>query len=112
MASPITAIIEGQFLSGAAALLYVSPTGVYSQIVKLSCVNSDSASHVVTIYLVPAGGTAGNANVVTNAQPILPKQTFNSPNEYAHVLNPGDAIWGFADVAGKVNIRASALLAS
>ena len=112
MASPIVAIVEGQFLSGSPSALYASPAGIYTQIVKLTCVNSDTATHQITVYLVPATGSASNANVTTLVQAVQPNQVFNSPNEYAHVLNPGDQIVGYADTAGKVNIRVSGLLAS
>ena len=112
MASPIQCVVEGQFLTGSAAQLYLSPTSTFTQVVKLSCSNSDTVSRAVTLYIVPSGGTVGSANVTTSARALLPGETFNSPNEYAHVLNPGDTIWGFADAPGKVSVRVSAILAS
>ena len=107
MASPFQQIVKSVTLTGSAAALYTSPLGTWTQINKLTCCNTDTASHTVTLYIVPSGGSSGATNVTTSAQAVSPGQTWNSPNEYGQVLNPGDAIWGFADTAAHVTILAS-----
>lgn len=102
MASPIQALFNGQ-LSTAALLLYSSGTGVWTQISKLLCVNTDTVGRTVTFYVVPSGGSAGTANITTNAQGILNGDSFNSPNEVGLVLNPGDGIYGLASAGNVVN---------
>lgn len=111
MASPIQEIVSGQ-LSNSAVALFTSPAGTWTQIIKLTCTNSDSASHNVTFHVVPSGGTALAANKTTIAKAILPGDTWNSPNEYGLVLNPGDALYGLADASAMVNVFASGILAS
>lgn len=109
--SSIIQIINSVQLGNAAALLYTSPSvGVWTQIMKLTCTNSDTAVHAVTIYLVPSGGSHGAANVIVSAKPILAGDSYNDPNTYGLVLNPGDALWGFADTAAQVNVFASGQL--
>jgi len=108
MTSSLVQIVQTQALPASPKLLYSSPAGTWTQIVKLTCVNVDlSSSHTVTIFIVPAGGAAGTSTQTTPGQSILPRSTFNSPNEYAHVLNPGDALYAQADTSGVVNILAA-----
>ena len=109
MASPIRQLAAGQ-LGNAAVSLYVSATGTWTQIAKVTCTNTDTATHVVTFHIVPASGSATASNKSTITQGILPGQTWNSPNEYGLVLNPGDALYGFADTASEVNYFVAGLL--
>jgi hypothetical protein len=109
MASPIRQIAAGQ-LGSSASLLYTSATGTWTQIAKVTCTNTDTATHVVTFHIVPTGGSALFSNKSTITQGILPAQTWNSPNEYGLVLDPGDTIWGFADQAALVNYFIAGLL--
>lgn len=111
MASPIQEIFSGQ-LFNSANLLYASATGVWTQLSKITCANSDTAVHVVTFHIVPNGGSAATSNMSTITQAILPSQTWNSPNEYGLVLNPGDSIYGFADTTAVVNVFIAGLLMS
>lgn len=107
MASPVLAIVPATQLTNSAAGLYTSPAGVWTQIVSLTCQNTDVTSHQVTFYLVPAAGSAGSTNVITNAQALSPKQSWNDPFVYGKVLNPGDALWGLADTGAVVNVFAA-----
>ena len=111
MASPIQAIVNAQ-LANSAGILFTSPGGIWTQIISLTCVNADSSTHQVTFHLVPSGGSPITANKSTILQALLPNQTWNSPNEYGKVLNPGDTLQGFADAASFVNVFVSAILAS
>ena len=79
MASPVLAIVPATQLTNSAAGLYTSPAGVWTQIVSLTCQNTDVTSHQVTFYLVPAAGSAGSTNVITNAQALSPKQSWSDP---------------------------------
>lgn len=109
VSSPIQSLLIGQLSSGA-ILLYTSGTGVWTQIGKLSCVNTDTVSRTVTFYITPAGGSPAAPFISTDAQGILPGGTFNSPNEVGLVLNPGQSIWGLASGAAVVNCFLSGIL--
>ena len=112
MTSPVQQIIAMQQLTGSAAVLYASPSGVWTQIISLGAINADTAVHSVTIYVVPNGGFAAASTATTLAFTLLPGQNYNGQNEYGMVLNPGDAIWALADTTSVVNILASGLLNS
>lgn len=109
--SAIQAIINQQLVN-AAAQLYVAPAGLWVQFVSLTCQNTDTVSHNVTFYIVPSGGSFGTTNLITNAQAVLSKQSWNDPFVLGKVLNPGDALFGFADTGAVVNVFAAARLAA
>lgn len=109
MTSPVQPLVRTQ-LTNASTALYTSPAGVWTQIVKLTCLNTDVASHTVTFHVVPSGGSSATANITTSAQAILAGQTWNSPNEYGLVLAPGDALYGLADTGAVVNVFAAGIL--
>lgn len=109
MASQIAQIVETRQLAGSAALLYSSPSLISTQITALTAANTDSAPHAITLYIVPAGGSAAKATITTPARVIPAGGTYNGQNEYGQVLGPGDALWGFADTASQVNILASGI---
>lgn len=106
MTAPVLSIIPTQQLPNSATKLYTSPLNTVTRIDSLSCINTDTSVHTVTIHIVASGGAAGAANLTTSAQALLPGQTWNSPNEYGKYLNPGDSIWAQADTASVVNIIA------
>ncbi len=106
MASPVLEIVPAQYAPSAQTVLYTSPTGTTTRIDKLSVQNNDSSPHLISINLVPSGGSAGASNLTTNGQTVRPGQTWNSPNEYGHYLNPGDSISVLADAPSVLTIAA------
>lgn len=102
--SPSLEIVVAQQLGGSAAVLFTSSAGTWTRIEKVTLVNTDSASHQVTLYLVPSGGSAATNTLITMTQAISPGQSLNDVNVPGHYLNPGDALWGYADTGAKVNV--------
>lgn len=107
MAFSLTPIIRKQFVATGSAADYFTAGGTGVRIDFLSVVNSDSAAHTVSIWLVPSGGSLGNSNVSTLNKTVQPGQTWNSPNELGAVLGAGDTIWAMASAASVLNIFAS-----
>lgn len=107
MASPLKQIITAQYAPNAQTTMYVSGTGVVTRIDKLSVQNNDTVPRTISINLVPSGSSAGASNLTTNAQSILPGQTWNSPNEYGQCLNAGDFISVIASAASMLVITAA-----
>jgi hypothetical protein len=104
VASPVLEIVPAQIAPSTQTTLYTSPAGITTRIDKLSVQNNDGSSHTISINLVPSGASVGASNRTTNGQVVLPAQTWNSPNEYGHYLNPGDAISVIASTAGQLVI--------
>lgn len=53
--------------------------------------NTSSTDDEVTIWIVPAGDPAGNANMIINAMPIPAGETFSIDTE-RFILSDGDAV--------------------
>lgn len=106
MASPVLEIIPAQYAPSTQVPMYVSPAGITTRIDKLTVQNGDSVPHNISINLVSNGGTASASNLTTNAKVLTAGQTWNSPNEYGHYLNPGDAISVLASAASVLVIAA------
>lgn len=103
MASPVKEIVPAQFAPSAQSTLYTSPPGTTTRIDKLSVSNSSGAPAQITINMVPAGGTPDGSNATTVLKTVPANDTWNSPNEYGHYLNPGDFL---AVLAGTPNALA------
>lgn len=100
--------VEGATLTAAAALYYTTPAATTALIKKITVCNIDPTNaHALTIWLVPTGGAAGNPQLLVNAQPIAPLDTFDVTAAQNHVLMPGDSIWAEADDAVNLQLQAS-----
>lgn len=109
MASPIQPLVNIQ-LTASATALYTAPAGFSVQISKVLCVNTDIAAHTVTLYVVPANASSGAGYITTDAQGLLPLQSWNSPNEAGLVLAAGDSLYGKADSGALINVFASGVV--
>jgi len=109
VSSPIQSLLIGQLSTGP-ILLYTSATGVWTQISKVTCLNTDSVSRTVTFWVTTSAVSPTDPFLTTDAQGILPGGTFNSPNEVGVVLNPGYSIWGAASAPAVINCNISGVL--
>ena len=110
MASTVQALVNLQLPSATAGTLYTSPTGTWTQITKVLLVNVGASAATATLYVVPKSFSTAAARITTDAQALLPLQSWNSPNEYGIVLNPGDFLAGIASAATTINIFVSGAL--
>ncbi len=104
MTSPVSEIITARFAPATQTVLYTSPSGVVTRLDKISVTNVTGAVALISINLVPFGGTVGSSNLTTSNQAIQANSTFNSPNEYGHCLNAGDSISVIAGTASALVI--------
>ena len=109
MASSALQPIINLQLANSEAALFTAPTGYWVQIVKLLATNNDTASHQLTLAVVPSGHSYASAYITTPALSLLSGNTYLGYNEYGLVLAPGDAIYGFADTGAKVSVFATGL---
>lgn len=105
MASSVQALVHTVLGTGSATM-YTAPTGTYVQITKLLLVNVAGSSVTATVALV----SSAVSYTTTQAQGLLAGQSWNSPNEYGLVLNPGDSITALASAATSVNFLMAGLL--
>ena len=112
MASSVKEIVTAQYVPAVQTSLYTSPAGTWTRIDKLTVVNVSAGAQTVSINLVPSGGSASAANLSTQTRAIQPGETWNSPNEYGQVLNPGDALSVIASAGSDLVILAAGTVLS
>jgi hypothetical protein len=95
-------------LTGSAAILGSAVPANGFQIIKRAVfTNLDNVPVAITVYVVRSGGTAGPTNELISAYPLSAGQAYPSPELANMVLNPGDAIYALASIAGQVTTVAS-----
>jgi hypothetical protein len=109
MASASQAIVNVQ-MSAAIVRLYTSATGTWTQIGKVLACNVSSSPQTLTLYIVPQSQSAAINYITTDAQALLSGQSWNSPNEYGLVLNPGDSLAGVASNGAVINLFVTGLM--
>lgn len=104
-----TPIIQTQFLTNAAVLLYTAPgpQRLVTAVTQLVLANIDAAAHKVTINNVPPGGSVANSNIIMPAMSIGANTmlTFNSLNGI-WLMFGGGQLWALADANSFVTITA------
>lgn len=101
------ALIESKFASSANTTEYTTPAAKHTIIDKLTATNLDASSQTITIYLVPSGSTAVDANKLISAKSIATGAIYDFTELKNHILNAGDFISVIASGASMVVIRAS-----
>lgn len=102
------ASVQDVTLGTAAAALYTAPANTVARLSSVTFTNQGAAARSVSVYLVKAGGAASNANRVVAPYVIAANEAWTCPH-LNHNLNPGDALWALADVAGEVSVYASVI---
>jgi hypothetical protein len=104
-------LLAPTLLPAAVAAQYTVPLNTKALIKKITLMNMELATaYAITIYLVPVGGAASTTTMIVNARGIAPKETLEIFEIENHVLNAGDTVQAFADVANKVSMRISGAL--
>ena len=104
---------EGTLLPNAAAAtpgLYASPVNTRSIIKSFNVLNTDTVPRLLTVHIVPSGGTANAANMIAKAEIVGPGQQF--PVRVGDVLEAGDFITAFGDAANVFTARCSGVKVS
>ena len=103
-------LVQGTQLPAAAAAspgLYACPANEKVMVRKATFTNDDSSTRLLTIHLVASGGTAAASNLVTKGISIPPGSTYEAFEIEGHILEAGDFITAFSDVANKITCHMS-----
>jgi hypothetical protein len=82
-------------------------TGVTTIIDKFTATNYSASAATISVNLVTAAGTAGDANLITKTKTLQPAEVYTFPELVGQVLSPGAFISTIAGTATSINIRAS-----
>ena len=96
-------LVQGVLLQDTPTLLYTVPADTSAVMRAITAANLDSGTHQLTVYLVPAGGSADPETTILPAIAITTAQTVIDDD--VHVLEEGDMIWAKADVADVIALR-------
>ena len=86
---------------------YTAPTGARTRIDKFTVTNTGAANATLSVWLVDASGSASNANLVVDAKPVVPGETYLCPELIGQWLMTGSFIVTQASAATTLTIRAS-----
>ena len=99
-------LITAKYASNSETTEYTAGTGTRTLIDKFTGYNSSGAGVVLSVKLVPSGGSAGASNLIIH-KTIPAGETYTFPEVVGHVLEPGGFISVLSGSASAVVIRAS-----
>jgi len=74
---------------------------------KFTATNTSGSNATISVNLIPNAGTAGDDNLIVDAQSIAPGETYTFPELVGQVLESGNFISTIASAANAITIRAS-----
>lgn len=99
-------LITAKYASNSETTEYTAGAGTRTLIDKFTGYNSSGAGVVLSVKLVPSGGSAGASNLII-PKTIPAGETYTFPEVVGHVLEPGGFISVLSGSASAVVIRAS-----
>jgi hypothetical protein len=99
-------LITSKQAANAETTEYTAPAGTRTIIDKFTGHNATGGAVILTVKLVPQGGTAGTEHIVA-VKSIAAGDTYTFPEVVGHVLETGGFISVIAGAATSINIRAS-----
>jgi hypothetical protein len=81
--------------------------GVTTIIDKFTATNYSASAATLSVNLVTASGSAGDANLITKTKTLQPAEVYTFPELVGQVLAPSGFISTLAGTATSINIRAS-----
>ena len=81
--------------------------GVKTIIDKFTVTNTTAGNAVFSCNLIASGGSAGNSNLILDAQIITPGETYLCPELVGQTLEDGGIISTLSDTASALTISAS-----
>jgi len=106
-------IIDGVQLTNAVATYYTTPDNTRCELRKLSFTNTSAAAVTVTVYIVPSGGTASDANTIKKTKALAPagfgSDTWNCIEALGHCLNAGETVQAVCSANTSVSVRCTGL---
>jgi hypothetical protein len=97
-------LCAGVQLAAAAGVLYTTPLNTITTISAATLTNSTATARLVTMYLVPAGGTPGAANMILSARTVAPGESYNVAQAIGQTIPAGATVQALCDAATAVTL--------
>jgi hypothetical protein len=99
-------LVSAKYAENAETTQYTA-NGVRTIVDKFTGTNVSGATALLTVRLVPSGGTAGAANTTVYQKSLAAGETYTFPEIVGQILAPGDFISTLAGTASAIVIRIS-----
>lgn len=93
-------------LTNTAASVLMGGTNDQFTLLKVNATNTDTTARTVSLWLIPNAGSAGNSNILVDAQVVQPAETVTMPLS-GFVVGNGNSLFASADVTLKVTLAIS-----
>lgn len=100
-------LINSQFAPSSTGNLYVAPADKRTIIDKFTVTNTTGSSALLSVYILPSGGSIGASNEIIDVQSIAAGASVDLSIMQNQILNSGDSIQVLAGTASALTIRAS-----
>lgn len=102
MTTRIPAPITAAQLTSSVATYYTTEAGKKATISALSLTNTALTADTATVYIVPSGGTASDANCVLYAHSLAPGETYNVMSAIAQTMAAGGTLQAKSGTGGSI----------
>ena len=106
MAVTVAILIPAKIAEATQTTQYTA-NGVTTIIDKFTATNYSASAATLSVNLVTASGSAGDANLITKTKTLQPAEVYTFPELVGQVLAPSGFISTLAGTATAINIRAS-----
>lgn len=101
-------IVDGTLVPTSVTTLYTVPDKARCIIRKVAFSNTYTSAATVTLYLIPAGGSSGDAYVIgQKARTVSPGRDYVPSAAIGQILEAGAMIAAVASSAGRIAVRIS-----
>lgn len=101
------AISNVQLGTGETTILSPGAFATYAILSLIFCNTDLTASHTITIYAYPSGGSASDSTTIIKSLVIQPGDTFVWSGNEKIIITTSDKISGLADSASKVTVTSN-----
>jgi len=106
MAVIVKPLVPAKTVEAAQTTQYTA-TNLYAIIDKFTATNYSATAATISVNLVTAAESAGNANLITKTKTLQANEVYTFPELVGHILGPGDFISTIAGTASAINMRVS-----
>lgn len=99
-------LAEGEIIPNADTTVYTAPLNTTTIVDKVTTANYDSVPRVISLSIVPSGGSVGNAYYIAK-RTLAAYETYIWPEMVGQILATGDYVSAIASNATGVNLRMS-----
>jgi hypothetical protein len=102
-----TTPIINAFVASSNTTLYTSPTGITSIVDSFTVTNVDNVAHMISVYIVPSGGSPQTSNQIITSLSMPANQTTSISTMVSQVVGSGRSIIAISDLSSVLKVSAN-----